>query len=136
MRETSISEIYNLPAKISLKALLFGKPTTCANNIHKTNNNKYNPNNQITFTLKSGPEITQNGLQKTNKNQTQVQGVSGSLSKCLNLFLRLESNLLAKTGDIFLKTLYLKPFMYYTGCFRFIVKMFELITQAKKQPLS
>ena len=30
-----------------------------------------------------------------------IQGVSGSLSKCLSLLLRLESNLLAKTGDIF-----------------------------------
>ena len=30
-----------------------------------------------------------------------LQGVSGSLSKCLSLLLRLESNLLAQTGDIF-----------------------------------
>ena len=30
-----------------------------------------------------------------------LQGVSGSLSKCLSLLLRLESNLLTQTGDIF-----------------------------------
>ena len=30
-----------------------------------------------------------------------IQGVSGSLSKCLSLLLQLESNLSAQTGDIF-----------------------------------
>ena len=32
---------------------------------------------------------------------SKVQGVSGSLSKCLSVLFRLESNLLAKTGPIF-----------------------------------
>ena len=41
------------------------------------------------------------GYYGTKSLESFVQGVSGSLSQCLSLLLRLESNLLAMIGDIF-----------------------------------